>query len=197
MTLTSQQRFAIRPATRADAEHLVQFTLSASKGLSLITWEAAKRPGETALEAGLRRARDGTGGFSYHKADMAEMDGAVVAGIVSYPIAPEGPTDVSDIPEVFRPLVLLEDRAGASWYINILATYEEARGQGAATALMQHVAARAKAAGQSRISIIVDAVNPAMGLYTHLGFEELSRMPFGRTEDKGSEGHWVLMVKPL
>ncbi|WP_300055027.1 GNAT family N-acetyltransferase [uncultured Roseobacter sp.] len=197
MTMTQHKTFTIRPATAADAEHLVHFTVSASKGLSLITWEDAKQPGETAMDAGLRRAREGTGGFSFRKADVAEFEGEVMSGIVSYPIAPDGQSDTSDIPEVFRPLVILEDRAGASWYINILATYERARGHGAASRLIQHVEARAKAAGEARMSIVVDAVNPAMKLYEHLGFEEVSREPFGQSGDDHPEGHWVLMIKRI
>lgn len=197
MTVHHTQGLAFRAAQPDDADHLVNFAVLASKGLSKITWEDLREGDETTLDVGRRRVRQPTGGFSYRHGDVALRDGKVISGIMSYAIEPSGAVDTSGVPEIFHPLIVLEEQAGPSWYVNILATYPEARGLGAASALMAGVETRAKKQGHTRMSIIVDAVNPAMRLYEHLGYAEAGRAAFAQPDPEDPEGFWVLMIKPL
>lgn len=197
MTVHHTQGLAFRAARPEDADHLVNFAVLASKGLSKITWEDLRERDETALDVGRRRVRQLTGGFSYRHGDVALRDGKVISAILSYAIEPGGAVDTSGVPEVFHPLIMLEEQAGSSWYVNILATYLEARGRGAASALMAGVETRAKKQGHTRMSIIVDAANPAMRLYERLGYAEVSRAAFAQPGPDDPEGFWVLMIKKL
>jgi len=104
---------------------------------------------------------------------------------------------LADIPPVFRPLVALEARAAPSWYINILATYPDARGQGAATALIEDVKARAKTAGFGHLSLIVGDNNPARQLYGSLGFSEAAREAVVQGNTPERDTHWILIKKSL
>lgn len=197
MTFHHTQGLAFRSARQEDAEDLAHFAVMASKGLSKMTWEGLRQGDETAFDVGCRRAREGTGGFSYRNADVALCDGKVISAIISYPITPSGPVDTSDVPPIFAPLIVLEEQAAPSWYVNILATYPESRGIGAASALIALVEGRAKRRGHARMSIIVDAANPAMDLYAHLGFVETSRAAFAKATPEDPDGFWVLMIKPI
>lgn len=55
-----------------------------------------------------------------------------------------------------------------------VAVVEERRGQGIGARLLEDLAAAARAAGFSRLSLSVDAENPARRLYERLGYRELS-----------------------
>ncbi|WP_300019342.1 GNAT family N-acetyltransferase [uncultured Roseobacter sp.] len=197
MTMHHTEGLAFRAAQPDDADHLANFAVLASKGLAEITWEDLREGDETALDVGRRRAGQSTGGFSYRNADVALRAGAVISAIISYAIEQSGPMDTSGVPEIFHPLIELEEQAAPSWYVNILATYPDARGLGGASALMAGVETRAKKQGHSRMSIIVDAVNPAMKLYEHLGYAEVSRAAFAQPEPDDPDGFWVLMIKKL
>jgi GNAT superfamily N-acetyltransferase len=67
-----------------------------------------------------------------------------------------------------------------------VAVWEERRGEGIGTRLMDGIEEAARAAGFSRMSLSVDADNPARRLYERLGYEEL-------TVDEGG----VRMLKEL
>ncbi|PRY22208.1 acetyltransferase (GNAT) family protein [Aliiruegeria haliotis] len=198
MLMQVRNQFTICPASTSEAADIARLALIASDGLTGITWEAMRGPGETVLDAGARRAAKRRKGFSYHNAEVAFGRSGVIAAIVSFPLEPEDVSDFGfDIPAVFRPLVALEQQAVSTWNINLLATYPEARGQGAATALIAEVGERAAYEGFTRLSLIVRDANPAQRLYTRLGFREVARAPIVKGDLPLHGRDWVLMFREV
>ena len=126
-----EERATFRPAAKADAAALAVLVDIAGEGLPAHLWGTLKAPGQSILEVGRERAARETGGFSYRNAVVAEVDGEIAACLVGYRL--DDPYDLGaldDIPELFRPLVLLEAKAPGSWYVNVLATFPEFRRHG-------------------------------------------------------------------
>lgn len=198
MLMQVKNQFTICPASTSEAADIAKLSFIASDGLTDITWEAMRRPGETVLDVGTRRAAGRGGSFSYHNAEIAFGRGGVIAAIVSFPLEAEDLTSATpDMPAVFRPLVGLEAQAVSTWNINLLATYPEARGQGAGTALIAEVGERATYEGYSRLSLIVRDANPARRLYTRVGFREVARAPIVKADLPLHGTDWVLMFKNI
>lgn len=198
MLMKVRNQFTICPASTFEAADIAKLALIASDGLTGVTWEAMCGLGETVLDVGTRRASGRSGGFSYHNAEVAFGQGAVIAAVVSFPLLAD---DIScpapDMPGVFHPLVALEQQAVSTWTINLLATYPEARGRGAATALIAEVEQRAVLEGYTRLSVIVRDANPARRLYTRVGFRELAGAPIVKGDLPLHGTDWVLMVKDI
>ncbi len=198
MLMQARAQFTICPASTSEAADIAKLALIASDGLTGITWEAMRRPGETVLDVGTRRAVRRGNGFSHHNAEIAFGRRGVIAAIVSFPLEAEDLSKATpDMPAVFRPLVALEQQAVSSWNINLLATYPEARGQGAATALIAEAEKRAALEGYSRLSLIVRDANPARRLYTRVGFREIARAPIVKADLPLHGTDWVLMFRDV
>jgi ribosomal protein S18 acetylase RimI-like enzyme len=194
----------IRPAAPSDATHLACFVDMASGGMALRLWESVRGPHQTLFEVGRSRALREDGAFSYRNAAIAEAGGAVAGGLVGYVIARDhdgsrrapGPGEAAKLPSMVRPLVELEALVPGHWYVNILATYPEYRGQGIGTALLSHAEGRARAAGSSEMALIVaSGEEPAQRLYAAVGYRERARRPQAGTTSEGAA--WVLMTKPI
>ena len=59
-------------------------------------------------------------------------------------------------------------------YILVVSVPDAARGRGAGRALIEHEIARARARGFTRVHLDVMSDNPAVGLYTAMGFEPMA-----------------------
>src|SRR5690606_2432376 len=59
-------------------------------------------------------------------------------------------------------------------YIIVVSVPQEARGKGAGRALMEHEIGRARAKGFRTVHLDVMSDNPAVGLYSALGFEVMA-----------------------
>jgi ribosomal protein S18 acetylase RimI-like enzyme len=188
----------IRPATRRDATDLVAFVDMAGEGLPAHFWSQLAEAGQGPFEVGRNRALRDEGAFAWKNAWIAEVDGAPAGSVVCYRIF--DPVDLSgleNMAQLARDLTLLEAQAPGYWYVNVLATYPEYRGQGAASALLAHAEALGRAAGTKGMAIIVASENErARRLYEHAGYREAARRPLVAYSGFRRGGDWVLLLKP-
>lgn len=188
----------IREATAADAEHLVRFINMAADDLPLHFWKKSVGPDGDPLTYGRERAARDTGNFSYRNAWLAEVDGAVAGCLLGY-AAEETPGPIDpDTPPIFVPLLELEALAPASWYLNVLATYDRFRGRGCGSALLSHAEAVARRGGFGTISLIAEDTHlDALRLYRAKGFREVARRPVVKGDWQVDARAWILFTKSL
>ncbi|MEM7192922.1 MAG: GNAT family N-acetyltransferase, partial [Pseudomonadota bacterium] len=123
----------------------------------------------------------------------------IAACLIGYPLPdPYDLSDLAEMPEPFRPLVRLEAQAPGTWYVNVIATFAEFRGQGLGTQLLTIANVRAKEADAKATSIIVGSWNErAARLYRHAGYEAKASEHAILPPEFGREGDWVLMTRSL
>ena len=188
-----------RLAEAKDAPALAELVNFAGEGLPLYLWDRLKQPGQTAWDVGLERARREKSGFSYRNAVVAEIDGKCAACLIGYP-QPEHPEpiDYAAMPPIFVPLQELENLAPNSWYVNVLATYPDFRGQGLGTKLLAIADELADATGKSGLSLIMsDANEGARRLYERRGYREAGARPMVKEDWENQGRNWILLTKPL
>jgi ribosomal protein S18 acetylase RimI-like enzyme len=184
----------LRPARREDAGHLARLVELASEGLTSYLWAQMAEPGEDPFAFGARRAARDEGAFSWRNATIAELDGRVAGGLVTYRIGEE-PEPLDELPPLFRPLQALENRALGTQYVNVLATYPELRRRGIATSLLAEAARRS--AGAPGLSLIVADRNAgARRLYERSGFVQAAREAIVKEGWHCESEEWVLMLRP-
>ncbi|HEU0018014.1 MAG TPA: GNAT family N-acetyltransferase [Methyloceanibacter sp.] len=192
-------RATFRPAAKADASALAVLVDIAGEGLPAHLWSTLRAPGQSILEVGRERAAREEGGFSYRNAVVAEVEGEIAACLVGYRL--DDPYDLGnlgEIPELVRPLVLLEAKTPGSWYVNVLATFPEFRRQGLGMALLRLAEEKAREEGAPALSVIVAGENePAARLYEAAGYETRATEPIFAFPGCPHGGDWVLWVKPL
>jgi ribosomal protein S18 acetylase RimI-like enzyme len=188
----------IRAAKASDAEHLVRFINMAADDLPLHFWKRSVGPEGDPWAYGKERAARDTGNFSYRNAWLAEIDGEVAACLLGYPAEDTpGPID-PDTPAIFVPLLELEALAPGSWYLNVLATYEQFRGKGCGSALLACAEQVARDAGHGSISLIAeDTHQEALRLYTAKGFREVARRAVVKGDWEVNAKEWILFTKPV
>ncbi|MHA1134143.1 MAG: GNAT family N-acetyltransferase [Alphaproteobacteria bacterium] len=188
----------LRPATLADASALAVLVDIAGEGIPTGFWQELAGPGHSVLEVGRDRARREEGGFSYRHATIAEIGGEVVAGLIVYPLDDPYDLTLDDVPAHVHPLLRLEAQAPGSWYVNVLTTFQEFRGQGIGRALLEVAEKRAYAAGASTMSIIVGSWNEgAERLYQRAGYERIASEPAILPAGFPQSGDWLLLTKPV
>jgi ribosomal protein S18 acetylase RimI-like enzyme len=186
-----------RYAAPDDAAGLAELINFAGEGLPLYLWTDMAEPGESPWGVGRRRALREVGSFSYRNAVVAEADGRAIASLVGYPLpdAPE-PIDHDRMPPMFVPLQELENLAPRTWYVNVLATYPQYRGQGYGTRLLGMADRLAAATARTGLSIIVSDANAgARRLYERCGYRELAMRPMVKERWENPGETWVLLVK--
>ena len=186
----------IRKARASDAPHLVRFINMAADNLPLHFWRKTVGPEGDPWALGEERAARESGNFSYRNAWLAEVDGSVAACLLGYAADPEPAPIEPDTPPLFVPLLELEAMAPGSWYLNVLATYEEFRGKGLGSALLVHAETIAAAAGHDTISLIAeDTHQDALRLYVAKGFREIARRPVVKEDWEVEASEWILFTK--
>lgn len=192
------KRLRPEPARIEDAPALARLVVMAGHGMPLIVWETMREPGEDVWDVGARRAAREEGQFSYRKTRVIREEGQVISALAGYPLQDMvSEADLDSMPALFRPLVELENEAVPSWYVNILATFPEARGQGAARRLLTDAEDQAKVLGHSRMSIITSDDNPALRLYENVGYRQLTRLPVVREGWETNSKEWILLIKDV
>ena len=99
---------------------------------------------------------------------------------------------------MFVPLQELENPVPGSWYINVLATYPEYRGQGIGGELVALAEKIAASSGHELVSIIVsDANEGARRLYERCGYREIATRPMVKEDWQSDADAWVLTTKEI
>ena len=189
-----------RQAAPDDSVALAELVNIAGEGMPLYLWgKMAAASGEDPWAIGRQRAQRETGGFSYRNTIVRVEDNAVVAALIGYALAAEpDPARFEGMPPMFVPLQELEDLAPATWYVNVLATYQEHRGRGFGGELLRIAEQLAVATGCSGLSLIVaDANEGARRLYLRSGYEEIATRPMVKEDWPGRGDNWVLMRRDL
>ena len=188
-----------RRATSEDAEQMAELVNIAGDGLPLYLWAKYARPGQSAWDVGLERARRGSGGFAYKNTVVREEDGKVAACLIGYPLRGDmlDPPD-EDTPAMLVPLLELENLVPDTWYVNVLATYSDYRGKGFGSELMTIAERIAADAGCVGLSLIVSDSNAgARRLYERQGYRERDTRQIIK-EDWDYPGRtWILLAKDL
>ncbi len=163
----------LRPAAKEDSPTIAELFTMSSDGLSEYIWGQLAEPGEALLDVGTRRyAREGIA-FSYENCLMAEIDGAIVGMLHSFPME-EDPDAEPETDPVLRPYSELEDPG--SLYISSVAVFPDYRGRGIGNRLLAAARERAKEIELPRLSLICFERNEsALRLYLRLGYTEIDR----------------------
>jgi RimJ/RimL family protein N-acetyltransferase len=189
-------RFTTRPARPEDAPHLAELVNTAGEGMPYYLWSKMARPGEDPWQVGRERARREQASFSYRNALIAEAEDRVVGTLIGYPL-PDAPEPIGPaMPAMFVPLQELENIACGTWYVNVIAVFEDYRGRGYGTRLLSVAERIASDLGRRGLSIIVsDANSGARRLYERCGYKFKAQRKLEK-EDWVSEGqHWLLLTK--
>lgn len=208
----SDLEFPFRPANGGDASAMAELVNIAGDGLPLYIWGKLAKPGQTAWDVGLERARLGLGGFAFQHTVVREVDGAVAACLIGYPPAdPSKPTSESpkpmsdspkppgdELPAPLAPLMELGELSASTWYLNVLATFPQFRGRGIGGELMKVAIERARASGVARMSLTMSDANvAARRLYESHGFYELARRAIVKEAWEHVGDNWILMAKDV
>ena len=184
-----------RLATAADAAPLADLVNFAGEGLPLYLWTGMATDGQDPWDIGRARqaakAREG-------QIVVADFGQGAVASLTGYVIGAE-PTEITDAyPPLLRPLQELENQALNSWYVNVLASYPDCRGQGLGSRLLDLAEDIARAEGLQRMSVIVASDNTgARRLYERKGYAERVTAPCVKEGWDTPTEFWVLLIKAL
>jgi len=189
----------IRPATLADSSALAVLVDIAGEGIPNWLWHTLAGPGASPLEVGRNRARRADGGFSYRRATIAQVGDEIAAALIVYPLDdPYDLTGLDDMPAHVQPLIRLEAQAPGTWYVNVLATFPEFRGQGLGGKLLDIADMKGRDAGAKAMSIIVGSWNEgAARLYQRAGYATIASERAILPPEFPQRGDWVLLTKPL
>jgi len=184
-----------RPAHRADSPAIAELYQMAAGGVADYIWTSLAEPGETILDAGTRRfAREGEA-FSYQNCMIAEDGGKVLGMVHAFPML-----EVSVVGDDEDPVLkaYCELESAPSLYIAGIACYEDARGQGIGTRLLDLTRRRAMSEGLSELSLIAFEESPAaVRLYLREGFEIVDRRAIVAHELIQYGGDALLMTEAL
>ncbi|MFO0992630.1 MAG: GNAT family N-acetyltransferase [Hyphomicrobiales bacterium] len=192
--------FSLRPATREDAVDLAILMDMASRGLVSWLWSTIAEPGQSALEVGRERLRDRADLPShYQRWFVAERDGEVAGGFAGYVVPdPYDAGDVSDLPDVYGPLLELEALAAGSWFLMAIAVYPDFRRHGLGSRLLEEAIAAARQSSVEQVSLTVSTVNDtARRLYERHGFRESARRRAIGFPGSGDIGDWMLLSQKV
>ena len=188
----------LRSGKAADAANIAVLVDMAGRGLLNWYWSSLCEPGESAFAIGRARIRNNSDLVAFcEKWTIVEIEGDVAGACTGYRLE-AAPMGDSDIPDVYAPAHELEAMVEGSWFLMALAVFPEHRRKGAGSTMLADAEDRARRAGTSQISLLVQSVNAeAVLLYRTSGFHELARrayIPFPGSRDNGD---WILFTKEV
>lgn len=189
------QTVLLRPSTTQDAPVFRRVFELASEGLAPWVWQQAATDEVDAADVGLLRCEKKLAEAAPGTAIVAEVGGQVAGGIITYDIGDVPEKIEPDTPEVFVPLIALENRALRTHYVNALAVFPGFQRRGVGRKLLRAVTINALEKGMSLIA--EDANANAIGLYQSEGYVETARLPVIEGDGWTSPGeNWILMIRP-
>ena len=189
------QNVLLRPATIEDALVFRRVFELAGEGLAQWVWQQSATEEMDAAAIGLQRCEKKLAEAPPGTAIVAEVDGQVAGGVITYDIGDTPEEIEDDTPGVFVPLIELENRALRTHYVNALAVFPAFQGRGVGRKLLRAAEANALENGMSLIA--EDANAKAIGLYQSEGYVETARLPVVEGAGWTSPGqNWILMIRP-
>ncbi len=189
----------IRKATKADAPSLARLINMAGSGMPLTYWTQSASDLDP-WKTGEAVVRAESGEFSYRNCHVVEDDdGSVAGGLNTFKMEPAiNGDEAEDWPSFAIPIQRMERACTGNWYVNFLATFEQYRGQGIATRLLQEVDRQAGQAAVQAINLIVlGSKAGAIGLYEANGYTVIQRKEAIAMGSSFVGDHWLLMEKQL
>lgn len=182
-----------RQATLEDARHFVRVFELASHGLAQYFWRQTAGSDGDPKKVALNSMRDKLSNAKANTALVAEWNGQVVGGVISYDIGGTSEEIPAECDPVIVPLITLENKALNTHYVNALAVYPGFQGQGAGTALLRQIE---KNAGSEGLSLIVEDQNKqARSLYEREGFVACASTPIVKGGWQTSAKNYLLMKR--
>ena len=129
---------------------------------------------------------------------VIDQGGGAIACLTGYliPALPEPVGD--DEPDIFRPIIELENLAPRTWYVNVLAAFPEHRGRGYGARLLALAEDIARDQRLPAMSIIISSGNAgARRLYERTGYVEIARRAIVKDGWDCDSDEWVLLIKRL
>lgn len=187
-----------RSATAQDSADLALLGDMATRRLYSYLWSQAAAPGQSAFEFGRSIIRNNPEHLSWFgNWRVAERDGVLAGALNSYLMPAPSPTDAA-VPDVLKGLNDLKAMIAGTWYIAAAALHSECQGQGYGEALLNEAETLARAAGNTRLTLMVGSFNqPARRLYLRCRFTEQAERPFTAFPGSDTPGTWILMAKYL
>lgn len=187
----------IRRATPQDATDIVAMVDMAGEGLPAYFWSQMVEAGQAPFQIGRARAMREVGAFSYRNVHIAEIDNVVAGAVIITTLG--DPVDLSNLEnmhEIARPLVLLEAQAPGHCYVNALAVYPEFRRMGIGEMLLAHADTLGRAWATKGMTIIVASENVgARRLYERVGYRAKAQRSLVGYPGFKRGGDWVLLTK--
>ena len=189
------QNVVLRNATVEDAPVFRRVFEQAGEGLAQWVWQQSATPDKHLRAVGLERVQKKLSTAEPGTVIVADLNGQAAGGVITYDIGAEPEAIEPDTPDVFVPLIELENQALRTHYVNALAVFPEFRGRGIGRMLLQAASANALENGMSLIA--QNANRSAIALYESEGYVEVATRPVIEGQGWTSPGQtWSLMVRP-
>lgn len=190
---------SFRAATVDDCRRIAELFRISSDGVADYIWSGltAEYPGMDPIEIGAIRYSSEEGDFSYRNCVVAERGGEVIGLLCTFPI-PEDAGETSDESgdPVMEPYARLE--VPGSLYVCSLAVFDEHRGMGLGTEMLDIARGQARTRGFDVLSLLVFEQNAgAVRLYEREGFEAVGRTAVVPREKIHHTGDVLLMVAEI
>jgi ribosomal protein S18 acetylase RimI-like enzyme len=186
-----------RRATPDDVRAIAELIDMAGKSIPTLLWADEAAEGETPLEVGARLVARTGYSLSFENAVVGE-DGGRVTSLLLGCVDNTDATDLTDAPEVVRPLIRLHRHAPRRWHVHALAVRPEYRRHGLGTRLLRIADALAFEDGVTETSLTVAEANePARRLYDREGYREVAREPVAPHPQLNISGSWLFMLRPV